>query len=211
MTTSDIANIVLTVGIAQLICDLLANYFVYNGEPYKRAVGALERARSKMEKAKAVAAKNSKHEKRLQRAKDDYGEASGMVAKKHTGPSIMTSIFFVILLRILATEHSGKIIGLIPFVPFKFLQALTARNLDFGNVSADVLSEQTSVDPKQGVALIFIYMLSALSVKFYVNKLVAQQAPPGADRGMMTVMYSPAGQRMLRSFGIDPDEFKEED
>ena len=56
MTASEILNIVTTVGLSQLVCELLTKYFVYSGDDYKRKVAALERARWKLEKAEADAA-----------------------------------------------------------------------------------------------------------------------------------------------------------
>ena len=119
MTSSDIANIAITVGIIQFLCDIVSNYFVYNGDNYKRSVSTLERTKWKYDKALADSQKNpDKNAKRLQRAKDDYGEAKSKVAAKHTGPGVLTSIMFVILLRILGTEHGGgnKMIAFLPLL-----------------------------------------------------------------------------------------------
>jgi hypothetical protein len=53
-------------------------------------------------------------------------------------------------------------------------------------------------------------MLAALSVKYFVSKAVATQPPTGADGGIMDIMESPGGKRLLRSYGIDPDILKAE-
>lgn len=207
MTASEILSIVITVALSQLGCDLLARYFIYSGESYKRTLDALERARWKLEKAQADAAKNpTKHEKRLQRTKDEFGEACSNVSKKHTQPGIWTSIFFVLLLRILGTEHKGKIMAVLPFVPFRVLSRITGRGLDWSAIADDSALEGISVNYQQGTSFLFIYMLSALSVKFFINKALATQPPPGADKGLLTIMESPGGKRMMKSFGIDPDE-----
>jgi hypothetical protein len=50
MTAPEILNIVVTVGLSQLACDLLARWFVYQKEPYQRNLGALERCRWKLNK-----------------------------------------------------------------------------------------------------------------------------------------------------------------
>jgi hypothetical protein len=211
MTASEILHIVVTVGISQLCCELLAKYFVYSGDAYERRVAALERAKWKLDKATEDAAKSSKHEKRLQRAKDEYGEQCALVSRKHTAPGFLSSIFFVMLLRILGTEHKGHVMAILPFPPFKFLSRITARGLDWSVLEDESVLEGMSISHKQGTSFLFIYMLSALSVKFFVSKAVGTQPPAGADKGLMTIMESPGGKRMIRSFGLDPDDlYKQE-
>lgn len=211
MTASEILNIAVTVGLSQLACELLAKYFVYNGDDYKRKVAALERARWKLEKAEIDAAKSNKHEKRLQRAKDDYGDACAQVSRKHTVPGFMISIFFVMLLRILGTEHKGNVMAILPFSPIKFVSRITARGLDWSVVEDESVFEGLSVSHKQGASFLFIYMLAALSVKFFVSKAVGTHPPTGADKGLMTIMESPGGKRLLKNFGIDADELMKQE
>ena len=209
MTGSEISNIVATVGIAQLVCDLLAKWLVYNKEPYQRACHALERARWKLNKAEADFKKNEKHAKKLQRAREDWGEACSDVARRHTAPGVWSSVFFVILLRILGTEHRGKVIGLLPFVPFTMLARVTSRGLDWTDIPESTLDGR-DVDHRQAASFLFIYVLGGLSVKFFVGKLIGTQPPPGADRGILTMMESRQGQKLMKSFGIDPDDLKME-
>jgi cytochrome c-type biogenesis protein CcmH/NrfG len=110
MTASDILQIAVTVGVCQLICNLLANYTVYKKEPYQRALSALERFRWKRDKAKTDFEKQpKKHEKKYKLAQDDYKEAVSEVARRHTGPTMFIALFFMLLLRILGTEHQGKV------------------------------------------------------------------------------------------------------
>jgi hypothetical protein len=156
-------------------------------------------------KAEVDFAKNAKHAKRLARSKEDYGEQCSEVARRHTGPGMLSSIFFVILLRILGAEHKGNVMALMPFVPFNFLTRITARGLDWGDVAS---LEGTDVAVKQATSFLFIYLLSGLSVKYFINKAFGTQPPPGADKGILTVMESPQGQKMMKSMGIDPDELK---
>jgi hypothetical protein len=47
-----------------------------------------------------------------------------------------------------------------------------------------------------------------MSIKYYVGKLFGTQPPQGAE-GMMAVLDSPAGQKLMRSVGVDPEELKE--
>jgi hypothetical protein len=212
MTASEILHVVMTVGISQLIIDLLSNQFVFKGENYQRRLEALERARWNLEKAEADAAKNpTKHAKRLQRIKDDFSAACTNVSSKHNIPGFLGSIYFLILLRILGTEHKGQLMAVIPFVPLKFLQKVTARGLDWTNVDTDTAFEGISVNYHQGASFLFVYMLSALSVKFFVHQLVGTQPPPGANRGFMSFLESPQGKQIARSLGVDPDELLKKD
>jgi hypothetical protein len=136
MTASEILQLATTVATVQILCDLVFNWRAYSQEPYQRALSALSRSKLKYEqetiaiakekdkaKSSAPTSKKSKADrlfKRLQRAKDDHAEARGVVARKHIPPGFFTLIIFVILLRILGTEHKGKIIGVLPFVPYSF-------------------------------------------------------------------------------------------
>ena len=122
MTTSEILNIVVTVGICQLIIDLLANYFVYNNDQYERSVRSMERYKIKLSKASIELTKSEKkYRKKYDRAETDYSASCADVARRHFLPNMLSSIFFVILLRILGTEHKGKV----SFTMFKF-QFITA-------------------------------------------------------------------------------------
>ena len=83
MTASEIQNIVITVGLTQVCCDLFFNYWTFSGDKYKRLIGAMERAKFKVEKAEADLKKNpNKNAKRHQRAKDDFSTAQAEVAKQ---------------------------------------------------------------------------------------------------------------------------------
>ena len=64
--------------------------------------------------------------------------------------------------------------------------------------------------PKQAFSFMFVYLLSGLAIKFYVNKAVGTPPPPGADKGISTIMDSPIGQNVMKSLGIDPDDLKME-
>eukprot|EP00980_Cylindrotheca_fusiformis_P007945 scaffold1697_cov120-Cylindrotheca_fusiformis.AAC.27 len=208
MTASEVLSIATTVGVCQICLDLVTNYLVYKKEPYQRACNALERARWKLNKAEADLAKNpKKNEKRHQRAKDDFGEAAAFVASKRSAPTVLSSIFFIVLLRILGAENKGNVIAVLPFTPFRLLGRLTRRGLDWGNMPDGVV-EGSNVSFEQGASYLFIYFLATISVKTYCNKLFAINAPPGADRGIMTVMDSPQGHKMAKAMGIDPDDMK---
>jgi hypothetical protein len=110
MTSSEILNIVITVGFCQLIIDLLANYFVYNNDPYERSVRSMERYKIKLFKVSNELKKSEKkYRKKYDRAETDYSASCADVARRHFPPNMLSSIFFVILLRILGTEHKGKV------------------------------------------------------------------------------------------------------
>lgn len=168
----------------------------------------MERARWKFNKSEADLKKNpKKNEKRHIRAKEEFGEAAATVAQLHTAPTTMSSLFFIILLRILGAENKGKVIAVLPFVPFKILGRVTRRGLDWGSMSEGLI-EGSDVFFAQGGSYLFIYLLSAMSVKFYVTKIFGKSPPAGADGGVMTVLNSPRGQKLAKSLGYDPDDLK---
>jgi uncharacterized membrane protein (DUF106 family) len=208
MTGSEIINIAITVGVVQLVCDLLAKYLVFEKEPYKRAVSALERAKWKLDKATADLAKNAKHQKRHKQAEDFYAENAAEVTRRHMGPGMLTSFLFVVLLRILGAEHKGKVMAILPFVPFNLLTRVTARGLNWGEAS-DMILDGSPILPKQAASFMFVYLLCTFSVKFFVHKAFGTPPPAGADRGILGTMDSPQGQKMMKQMGIDPEEYKE--
>ena len=216
MTAQDIIRVAITVSVTQIVVDLMAIQFVYKKEPYKRAVNALERAQTKYDKlAKETASKTSgkqqdKVKKRMDRAKDDLGEAKSEVAKRHSGPGMASSFLFMLMFRILGAEHSGKVMGVLPFVPWRLLQKVTLRGLNFGDdLGASVFKESTGVDTvQQACSFVIIYLLCNMGVKFYVHKIVGEAPPSGAEGGLMAVMESPKIAKGLRQLGLDPDDLK---
>lgn len=225
MTVSDIGSIVLTIVTIQVGCDLWFNWRVYHTESYQRALQALERANVKLQREHEVMEKEQEKsnaltttskqsqkntdrwKKRWQRAQDDHAEAVSLVAQKHTAPNVWTSIWFLLLMRIMSTEHSGKVLGVLPFsVPFALLRRLiTSRGLEF-ELNDEATPEITMLTT-QAFSFYFIYFLCGLSVKFYANKLIGVQPPKGAE-GLMAIMQSPQGRQLARSMGMDPDELK---
>mmetsp|Transcript_6798 Transcript_6798/g.9708 ORF Transcript_6798/g.9708 Transcript_6798/m.9708 type:complete len:218 (+) Transcript_6798:167-820(+) len=217
MSPNDIVRVAVTVAFAQAGCDLLATKLVFSKEPYTRAVSAMKRVGVKRDKAAAieapVAGKSAasikaadKYAKKVQRAEDDFAEAAADVARRHTPPSFFTSLLFIILFRVLATEYSGKVVAVLPFTPFSILQRVTLRNLDAKAVG-DLTGRGVS-SASQACAFMFIYILCTMSVKFYVNKLLGTTPPKGADKGFANVLESPKSQRILKSMGADLDSLK---
>ena len=158
-------------------------------------------AKWKLDKAEADFKKNAKHAKRLQRAKDDYGEHRSHVAQRHSAPTLFSSFFFLILVRILGTEYGGKVMAILPFSPINLIYRITARGLDWSNVPPDALNG-TDIEMKQAASYLTIYILAGMSVKFYVNKAFGTPAPVGADEGLLTMMESPAAKKMM---GLDTE------
>jgi len=196
---------------------------VYSSESYKYTLSALERARTKRDKvlsstpstpppntSKKTADKNAK---KITRAKDDYNEAASNVAKKHFLPKIWSSLVFLILMRVLSLEYKGKVVALLPFQPWGVLQRITKRGLKMAD-PAFVIHESMGFDhrvevPSQACGFMFIYILSTMSVKFIVNKALGTFPPSGAEKGFMTMMDDPRGQKLLQNLGVDTDELNE--
>mmetsp|Transcript_526 Transcript_526/g.1170 ORF Transcript_526/g.1170 Transcript_526/m.1170 type:complete len:220 (-) Transcript_526:752-1411(-) len=219
MTASEISSIALTVGTCQLLIDLLSNYVVYGSDPYQRSLRTMERFRGKLDRAQSDLKKSEKHRKKFDRAKADYAASCADVARRHFAPNLLSSIFFVILLRILGIEHKGKVMGVIPFNPFNTVSRISSRGLDWRSAAAAMIAMEGSDaatvvasqhHPKQALSFFFVYVLSCLAVKYYVNRLVGTRPPKDADGGITTIMDSPIGQRVMRSMGVDPDDLKME-
>lgn len=253
MTAADIVRIMSTVAITQAICDLIANRIVYSKDKYRSTLSQLRRAQEKLDKAVLAAAAattassnnknangngNGKHNsssqklgpkglekqaKRIQRAQDDVGEARANVAKCHTGPGIWTSVVFFILYRVLNLEYQNKIIGILPFVPFKLLQRVSTRGLAFEDGFEWVISASSSTQDgggsgggivrvthlEQACSFFLIYMLSTLTIKKLVNRAVGTPPPKGADKGIFSLFDDPKSQAILQSVGVDTEEINE--
>jgi hypothetical protein len=228
MTAPEILRIAITVGVVQLICDLLAHWRVYSKEPYQKSLEKLSRTKFKLDQVKAKesntkesvstsSASNKKNNtkadrnaKMLKRAEDDHADALANVARRHTVPGIMTSIVFVILMRILGTELKGKILAILPFAPIPFFNRITARGLEFSTGASVVqLEKGGTIDLAQAASFTIVYMLTAASVKYYVHQLISTKPPLGAE-SIMAMVDSPQGQKVLRSVGIDPVDLKAE-
>ena len=209
MTASDISSLVITVGVCQLFCDIVANQFVFKKERYQRACEALERAKWKLDRSAADLKKNPKHAKRHQLAKDEHSECSSRIARIHMAPNMMTSFFFLMLLRILGAEHKGQIFAVLPFEPFSLMRKISQRGLEWED-STSLAVEGSDILRSQGASFLFVYFLSTVSIKYFVHQAFGTNPPPGADNGFMSMLESPSNQKLLKSMGIDPDEFKQE-
>mmetsp|Transcript_6357 Transcript_6357/g.13848 ORF Transcript_6357/g.13848 Transcript_6357/m.13848 type:complete len:223 (-) Transcript_6357:714-1382(-) len=221
MTANEILKIAATVAIVQAVCDLLTNKYVFSSEDYERVVSRLRRAETLRDKAANSKGTNAdKHAKRLAKAEDERAAVAAEVARRHTMPTMITSVVFLMLWKILGSEHHGKIVAVLPFQPFGFLQRLTLKGLD---ISEEVLNlPRTAVANARGEMVVpvsavsqacsfaFIYVLCSLSVKFVVNKLLSKKPPVGADGGLTDLLGNPQLQRSLKTFGIDVDELKKE-
>jgi hypothetical protein len=227
MTASEILQIAITVGIVQMLCDLVAYWRVFSKEPYQRALEKLQRCKFKLDQitqkgqisqednnaAKTETAgtkkknKLERNAKQLERAKDDHKDALANVAQRHTVPNMATSMVFLIIMRVMGTELKGKVIALLPFTPFGLLRKITARNLEF---SSDFVFESTDdkiTDIMQACGFAFVYMLTTASIKYYVHELFGVKPPPGAD-SILSVVDSPQGQKFIRAMGVEPPDFK---
>lgn len=218
MPANEIVRIAVTVTVAQVICDLLTKKLVYQKEPYKRAVSALERAQEKFNRLekeyepKKANKQGEKVKKRLDQAENDLHENRAEVARRHSAPGILLSIVFLILFRILAAEHAGKVMAILPFAPHWILTKVSMRGLDFqGDMGMSVLKDSEGVKSiEQACSFTLIYLLCNMSVKFFAHKLIGETPPSGADQGIFTVMESPTIKRGLKQMGLDPDELKQD-
>lgn len=206
MTTGDIINIVATVAVVQLVCDLLANHYVFQQEPYQRLLGRLSRDQSKLKRLEAQEQEaggqlTAKQQKKLAQAKMDLGEIVSEVTKKHMLPNIYTAICFFLLYRIFGTEYQGKVVAILPFAPYAFIRRLTMRGIQ---IDTELFEPMDGIqDPNQACSILFIYMLSTISVKYYVNKAFGTRPPKGADMGAAGILEAPQNKKLLEYFGFD--------
>jgi hypothetical protein len=150
---------------------------------------------------------NNNSDKKKTRALADLKEARADVAKMHVAPQIFSTLAFVVLYRILAAEHVGHVMGLLPFVPWKFFQRITLRGIDYGpnNMTFDTAAAAGVTDPTQGCAFLLIYLLCTMSIKYYIHQAIAIAPPKGADGGMMAVLEDPKSQKILKAWGLDDE------
>jgi hypothetical protein len=52
-------------------------------------------------------------------------------------------------------------------------------------------------------AFALIYLLSTLSIKYYIHELFGTKPPQGTEGGVLSIMNSPAVQRMAQAAGLD--------
>ena len=222
MPVSDIIYIISTVSITQAILEIGAKKIVFDTEGYKSKISALERARIRKERTLALpppkntnnSKSNSKaaekYMKKIKQAEDDYNMAASAVAQKHMTPRIFSSFVFLILYRILNTEYHGKIVALLPYEPWGIIRYFSMRGLTFGDSFSveDVASDQiTSVN--QACSFLFLYALCNMSVKFVITQLLGKKAPPGVDRGLLSFIDDPRGQKILEELGMNTAEIDE--
>ena len=155
----------------------------------------LNRAKAELDKeelaaaaaaTKASSAADSKTKtakaKQLKRAQDYFTQAQTEIAQLHVIPNVATSVVFLIVLRVLGTDLGGKIIAIVPFTPLRYIDKIISRGLVFSEGAETVNLESSLVtDIKQASAFMFIYMLSVMSIKVYVNKLFATEMPGGGN------------------------------
>ena len=152
--------------------------------------------------------KKTRLTKMYQRADQDCTDAGSLVARQHMLPNMLTSLVFVILMRILGTEYKGHVVGILPFTPWSFVRRLTMRGLEFrSDLAFEPVEPEKVSDMSQAVSFIFIYMLTTLSVKFYVNKLFGTSPPPGAD-GLVNLTQSSWAKRVLKQVGMEPPKME---
>jgi len=154
MTVNDIGKIALSVGVTQLLADLLSHKLIYQSDHYKKKAATFQRAKEKHEKtAAALASKRrmyeeqkrdqkrnilgkktsqqisekslEKDEKKLKFESDDLTRLADEVVRSHKFATIYASIASLLMFQKLKTEYSGKIVALLPFQPFYLLQKMT--------------------------------------------------------------------------------------
>jgi len=210
MPASEILRIITTVATVQLVCDLISYWRVFSREPYQRSVEKLERLKFKWDQIQTKEAgtvmkksgrKQEQNNKKVQRAEGDYKNALANVTRRHMVPNILTSVVFLIMMKVLGAELKGHIIAILPFEPFSLLRKITTRNLEFNDGAVAAMAEDATTKVVQACSFTFIYMLSSMTAKFYVHQLFGYKAPHGAT--LTSLAESPMGQNSKYSAVAD--------
>lgn len=224
MPASELLKIVGTVAVVQLGCDLFFYWYTFSQDSYQHAIDQLTRSKTKWEQIQAKETtigsgtttttkttktqpivkksirKQEQNQKKVQRFEDDYKMCLANLTRLHTIPNIVTSILFLILMRILGTELQGTIVAVLPFEAFSWLQTVTSRGLQFENDAIKSLSYISDVDgvemtakTAQVCSFTFVYILTNISIKYYVHQLFGYRPPAGAE-SITTILDTPLGQ-----------------
>jgi hypothetical protein len=202
--SSEILRLVSSIALVQVACSLFSNYCFYRTEAYERAVAAVDRAQWNVKHEEqrlllattTTASATNNNNTRMTRANESLSQAVGKLAAFQLGPNLLNSIVFVVLLKVLGADLGGRVLAVLPFVPMRYLDKLTGRGLDFVE-SASALDLQSITDLKQASAFLFIYLLTNMSVKTYVHKLLAPSMPPGSESLQMEQVLKTLGFEML--------------
>ena len=181
-----------------------------------------------------------KHQQLVQRLEEEHNRRLSAVALEHFRPFAITGALFLLLMRVLGTEHKNKIIAVLPFVPYRIVQRFVSQrglkinpqwfsvsNVDdtsiliqelLSSVNHTYTDSHTASGTVNSITCIgqicsftFIYMLTSMSIKYYVNQLFTTPPPKGAESYVSTMMDAPKTQEMVKdATGIDPKNFKKE-
>lgn len=142
-------------------------------------------------KANEQANARLKAEKKLKKADEEYHEMASVVASKHSFPSMVNNVIFLVLARILGTEYQGKVVAVLPFVPYAIVRRISQRGLE------------QDIDPR-ACSFAFIFFLCTMSVRSIVNKVFGQSLPPGV--GFTNFLETPRAQRLMAKYGLEHNE-----
>lgn len=214
MPAADVLRIMVTTGVVQFLCDVAAYFFVYSQPAYQDAMDRAVRAQTTVQfwKQKASTQSNkSKTAKSIEQAEEDAAERVAVTTKFHVWPQLWLAVIFLGLTRILGTELGGNVAALLPFTPPSLLRRwFTARGLEWDDHLSFTAATETAVvtDVGQACSWTLIYVLSGLSIKYYVNKLFGTRSQIGGNI-LMTMADTKAGKKMLKNAGVDPNTIKE--
>jgi len=98
--------------------------------------------------------------------------------------------------------------------PWRIVRRLSMRGIEISSNFKPSEAIERGIErgvssPYQACAFMFIYVLSTISVKFMVHRLLGVHPPQGADKGIGTMLDDPKNQKLLQSFGIDTEDLKD--
>lgn len=258
MTAQDILQVITASAVIQCLCDIGAHYMIYQKESYQNLLDQVASSKSKLlvaqnklktEETTDTSTKVSnkkgitnveKQQQLVKRLEEEHNHRLSVVALVHARPFVVTAFLFLLLMRVLGTEHKNKVIAVLPFVPYRFIQRfLSLRGLQinpqwfavanveessillqelFSNMNRNSTASSTIHNNNNTITSIgqvcsftFIYMLTSMSVKYYMNQLLTTPPPKGAESYVSIMMDAPKTQQMVQNAtGIDPKTFKTE-
>lgn len=208
MPASAILRIMVTTGTIQFLCDIAAHFFIYSKESYHDAVDRAQRAEASVAFWKQK--QQNKHANRIVQAEEEAAERAAYVSRFHIWPQLWVAVAFLLVTRILGTEMGQQVTAVLPFAPPQWMRRwITARGLEWESSPIFEPSPGSNVtDLGQACSWTLIYVLSAMSIKFYVSKVFGNKSPLDSNI-LMKIAETKQGKKMLKSAGIDPNDLKE--
>jgi len=173
---------------------------VYRSKKYQALLQALSSARKARDLAdqKAASVPSSQPNKGLLQkqkvAEEQFQNCATLITAANTWPNICQAGCNILLTRWLKRQYSGVVVGVLPFVPWRFFGRLTQIGLD----------RDAGAIPGNASGFIFIWFLLNISIKAVLKHLIGQESPEGV--GMSSFFESPHAKKLMKRYGVGEEE-----